>query len=229
MGLRAALEVLWEADIRGAAAVAAARGSSDSGRDEEGDATELALATAQSILDAAEVTLPTGDLADGVYDLWGNYYQLAECVVCDPDNVIEEGDAGGEVVEEVKAGEEEEDEEAQRRRDEKGKGVVDRLSLVTAVIRLSDTGRDLKMKVGKEEGVGSVVRRLKEETGVSSFCRAFLPCNRWCVDLLTCLSLSIAFAALSHTPRLRRQNHARKYVAGCPRLGEGEGPERFCL
>ncbi|CAN8101723.1 unnamed protein product [Discula destructiva] len=155
-GLRAALEMLWERD--------------------GGDS---ALATAQSILDAVEVTLPTGDLADGAYDALGNYYQLAECVVSDPVGIEDVDDDGGaregeELKGQVLTGDEEENEEEQEarmRRDEKGKSVVDRRVLLTVVVRMSDTGRDARIEVGKQEGVRSVIRRLKEETGHPRTCR----------------------------------------------------------
>lgn len=218
-GIRAALEVLWEAERGGAGS-----DFSDSAV-EEGDG-DLALATAQSILDAADVTLPTGNLVDGAYDLLGNYYQLAEAVVCDPVDVEEEGVGavdggekdGGEVEEE-----DEEEREARRRREEKGKSVVDRRALVTVVIRMSNTGRDLRLKVGKEEGVGSVVRRLREETDVSLLLVAYpkweMVCRR-----LTNVS-STALAALSHTAGPFRQDHARECVACCAGMGEGQRAE----
>lgn len=208
-GIRAALEVLWEADRR-RRAVGGASSEEDSSEDVDGGA-DLALATAQSILDAADVTLPTGDLVDGVYDLLGNYYQLAECVVCDPVDVEDNAGAGEEEVKMgVDGGEDETEEErdARRRREEKGKSVVDRRSLVAIVMRLSDSGRDLKMKVGKEEGVGSVVRRVREETGVSFF---FL---RWCVSWMTNVSLQ-------HSPQCRiRLVHAGKIMRENASLAE---------
>lgn len=56
--------------------------------DEDGDRAKLALETAQSILLAAEITLPTGDLArGGCYDSLGNYYALPEHIVSDPVNL----------------------------------------------------------------------------------------------------------------------------------------------
>lgn len=45
------------------------------------------IATAQGILDAAAITLPTGNLVDGCYDEIGNLYRLPEVVVSDPGNL----------------------------------------------------------------------------------------------------------------------------------------------
>lgn len=51
------------------------------------------VATAQGILDAAGVTLPTGSLVDGCYDEVGNLYKLPEVVVSDPVNTgVDAGD-----------------------------------------------------------------------------------------------------------------------------------------
>ncbi|EFX00120.1 histone-lysine n-methyltransferase clr4 [Grosmannia clavigera kw1407] len=112
--LRAALEVLWEAD---SAAIARQKdaylgGGADgevaqrSGRKATGHAAtgavtsgaaakfavtaeeEEALATAQSMLDAAAITLPTSDLAQGAYDAMGNFYALPAWIVSDPTNLV---------------------------------------------------------------------------------------------------------------------------------------------
>ncbi|KAL4925874.1 ubiquitin domain-containing protein [Aspergillus undulatus] len=44
--------------------------------------------TAQSIVDAAGVTVPTGDLCQGVYDEQGVLYRLPRCIVSDPENIV---------------------------------------------------------------------------------------------------------------------------------------------
>jgi hypothetical protein len=50
------------------------------------------LATAQSIVNAAGVTVPTGDLCEGCYDQQGVLYRLPQCIVSDPENmVVDEG------------------------------------------------------------------------------------------------------------------------------------------
>jgi hypothetical protein len=50
--------------------------------------TDGGLATAQQILTAAEITVPSGDLANGVYDSFGAFYSLPEHVVSDPVNIV---------------------------------------------------------------------------------------------------------------------------------------------
>lgn len=166
--LRAALEVLWEADGRRGMAVILAdeeTGSSDADLD-----PSVALATAQSILDAADITLPTGNLSDGAYDALGDYYQLPLFVVGDPVNLAQDDDDDDAETEgkgALKEAADQDDEEVERRREEKGKAVVDVKAMVWAVIRLSDGSKDMKIRVGKEETVRSIVRRITEETSVS--------------------------------------------------------------
>lgn len=124
------------------------------------DEDNAGLATAQSILSAADITIPTGDLANGVYDSFGNFYPLPEYVVADPLNmaavpvVLDDEDAG------KSEGEESEDE--LKRRDEKGKGVM-----VELKARLSDGGgHDLVLRVGKDDSVRLVTKRIMEASGV---------------------------------------------------------------
>jgi hypothetical protein len=46
------------------------------------------LATAQGIIDAAGITVPTGDLCEGCYDQQGVLYRLPQCIVSDPENMV---------------------------------------------------------------------------------------------------------------------------------------------
>ncbi|MCJ1284798.1 hypothetical protein MMC26_004134 [Xylographa opegraphella] len=124
--------------------------------------------TAQGILNAAGVTVPTGDLVNGVYDEAGNFYQMPEQVVGDPDNVAVEDDGAiqaemaksreGEVVEE----------ELERRREEKGKGVLKSGDLIKVRARLSDRGGpDVVIVVSKEQSVRVLIRKIQDEIGIS--------------------------------------------------------------
>ncbi|KAK1755899.1 hypothetical protein QBC47DRAFT_402063 [Echria macrotheca] len=170
--LHAALEVLWTAD-------AVARYGQRSG-DAEGPSEEdpaIALATAQTILDAADITLPTGDLAQGAYDALGNYYSLPEHIVSDPSNISGQPGSSDEPLGDTKADltagettEERDDDhdEAERRREEKGKAVVDARDLVTIRARLSDGTKDINVSVGKGDTIRSIARRIEEEAGLSS-------------------------------------------------------------
>ncbi|KAI1205200.1 uncharacterized protein F4807DRAFT_443843 [Annulohypoxylon truncatum] len=166
--LKATLEVLWEAD------------GNLSNRRESGDGEEGgALATAQSILKAAEVTLPTGDLSNGVYDALGNYYALPEWIVCDPVNVTEEsnvkrsksnvrGKDDDDMIGEDDTTEEMDEDEALRRREEKGKGVADMKNMVKVRARLSENLPDVIISVSPEETVRSFAKRVAEESRLPS-------------------------------------------------------------
>ena len=155
--------------------------------------------TAQGVLDAAGVTVPTGDLVGGVYDEGGEFYQLPEAVIADPENVVtDEGDGDGE---ERKGGLEADaeadgrdlnEEELERRREEKGKGVLKSGDLMRVKARLSDRGGpDVLVTLSKEQSVRVLVRKIQEEAGVSfptlssSFYSSLLPT---CPDCLTSIT-----------------------------------------
>ncbi|RMZ87614.1 hypothetical protein DV736_g5161, partial [Chaetothyriales sp. CBS 134916] len=142
------------------------------------------LATAQGILDAAGITLPTGKLENGAYDEAGDLYRLSQAILHDPTNVVEdegegEGDAqtvvgvastGGkddkivEVVEAVKG-----DDDASRTEDRgkgKGKAAVTK-DAIAVRCRLSDRGGpDVVVLVGRKDPVGVLARSAKEDGAV---------------------------------------------------------------
>lgn len=165
--LRTALEAMWEGDIRRAAGVEPLDDDDSGG-----------MATAQGILKAAEVTLPTGDLSNGVYDSLGNYYALPEWVVCDPTNVVNNGEVQRQSAAQDDKGEgdltgddtaeELDEDEALRRREEKGKAVVDMKNLVKVRARLSENHPDVIISIDADESVRSLARRIVEESGLPS-------------------------------------------------------------
>ncbi|KAK3323684.1 hypothetical protein B0T19DRAFT_211787 [Cercophora scortea] len=175
--LRAALEVLWASDEVARNALSEPLHEEDGDEEEDGpseDDPAIALATAQSILTAADITLPTGDLAQGAYDSLGNYYTLPEHIVSDPTNIAQGPSPSGDgTLEDAKAdftaGEEtaeenaDDDDEVQRRREEKGKAVLDIRDQITIRARLSDGSRDVNVSVGKAETVRSIARHIQEE------------------------------------------------------------------
>ena len=125
---------------------------------QEGD-----VPTAQSILDAAAITLPTGDLKNGAYDSAGNLYQMPEHVVSDPTNTIM--DQPKDDVKRESSMNGPDDEEMERKRDEKGKSVVKDLIKVKA--RLSDRGGpDVIVSIGEDQAVRTLSRRIAEEANV---------------------------------------------------------------
>ncbi|KAK4134069.1 hypothetical protein BT67DRAFT_306938 [Trichocladium antarcticum] len=175
--LHAALEVLWTADE--AARNGLTRRQSEDDGPSEDDPT-IAAATAQSILDAADITLPTGDLHNGAYDAFGNYYQLPRQIVSDPLNLLRRtGSADADDLDDAKAdltaGEEtaeerddDGDDEAERRREEKGKAVVDIRDQITIRARLSDGSRDVRVTADKADLVRRVARLIAEEAKLPS-------------------------------------------------------------
>ncbi|CAK7201777.1 hypothetical protein SEUCBS139899_004492 [Sporothrix eucalyptigena] len=94
--LHAALEILWEADLLrdttsggGTLATTATSPTFPASPTNGSGSAEIdeARATAQTILDAADITLPTGDMAQGAYDAFGNFYALPAWIVSDPTNL----------------------------------------------------------------------------------------------------------------------------------------------
>ena len=123
------------------------------------------IATAQGILDASAITLPTGDLANGAYDEAGNFYQMPEYIVGDPNNVIPA--SRDEIVKAQDIQDAADEEELERRREEKGKGVVKSGELIMVKARLSDRGGpDLVISIGKEQTVRILIRKIQEEANV---------------------------------------------------------------
>ncbi|MCJ1314270.1 hypothetical protein MMC25_007950 [Agyrium rufum] len=136
--------------------------------------------TAQGILDASGVTVPTGDLINGVYDEHGNLYHLPEVVASYPDNMVEE-EKSTVVGEEDGDGEDDDDdpdddglpgeqiseEEKERRREEKGKTVLKSGEGIKVRARLSDRGGpDVVVEVAKEQTVRFLIRRIQSEVGI---------------------------------------------------------------
>ena len=121
--------------------------------------------TAQSILDAAAVTVPTGDLKNGAYDEAGNLYQMPDHIISDPRNLAPDEDiiGKGETSNEVT----DDDEELERKREEKGKAVLKSGDVLKVKARLSDRGGpDVVIAVGKDQPVRAVVQRIRDEANV---------------------------------------------------------------
>lgn len=156
--VHAALKVLWDP---------ASQDAQDDGSN--------GLATAQMILSAAEISLPTGNLANGVYDALGNYYQLPEWIVCDPRNVQEDDQEGAKgdvstVGDDTAADDDlsDDDDEIEGRKREKGKEVIDVREQVILRARLSENGRDIKVRITETESVRSVAKKIAQEAGLAS-------------------------------------------------------------
>ena len=147
------------------------------------------IETAQSILDASGITLPTGNLCDGSYDILGNLYKVPQAIISDPVDLAEESayrhgrstsNIDGDTImgeSETKAvaldvddekigGPEEDSEEIEKRREAKGKSVE--RDAVKVRCRLSDRGGpDVIISLGRSQNVGTLVRRVTIEANVS--------------------------------------------------------------
>ena len=124
------------------------------------------ITTAQSILDAAAITVPTGDLKNGAYDEAGNLYQMPEYVISDPQNLVlnQQGEIQkGEVSNDAT----DDDEAIERKREEKGKSVLKTGDIIKVRARLSDRGGpDVIISLGKDQAVRTLVGRVQEEINV---------------------------------------------------------------
>lgn len=149
--------------------------------------------TAQSIIDAAGVTVPTGDLCQGCYDEQGALYRLPQCIVSDPENMVQTDDAtGGGTMDNCFEDDDDDDDDdddleedlsdgklavdngsgdelitddLEQRRDEKGK--TSERDLISVRARLSTSGGvDLVLSVGKNRSVGFLARKIQQETDV---------------------------------------------------------------
>ncbi|KAG4417351.1 hypothetical protein IFR04_009492 [Cadophora malorum] len=150
--IRTALEILWAGGDPGA-------------EDNDGG-----LATAQAILRAAGVTIPSGDLTAAVYDANGARYELPEYIVCDPTNIVEmptrtEEDEGDKSEEDGETA----DEAELLRRDEirRGKAVVNPDDMIDIKVKLSDRdNRPLVVTINKQDTVRIVTKKIYEESGL---------------------------------------------------------------
>lgn len=151
--IRTALEILWA--------------GADSEEDDGG------LATAQVILKAAGVTIPTGDMTAAVYDGFGARYELPEYIVSDPTNLVELPTRSEEdEADKSEVGDEDadEDELLRRRREDirMGKTAINPADLIDIKVKLSDRdNRPLVVSISKKDTIRIVAKKIFEESGVS--------------------------------------------------------------
>ncbi|PHH76009.1 hypothetical protein CDD82_4194 [Ophiocordyceps australis] len=156
--------------------------------DTDDDAAEIdGLATAQSILSAAEISLPTGDLVNGAYDSLGNFYQMHAWLVADPTNLAHDDedhdDDSGDDAESHRSlsptrkqsilrtdhdddAELSSSDSIDKRRREKGKAVLDMRDHLSVRARLSDSGRDVNVSVRKSDAGRTVIRAIVSESAL---------------------------------------------------------------
>lgn len=132
------------------------------------------IAEAQGILDAMNVTCPSGRVASGrgrnrekggLYDERGELYNIPVWILTDPQDLVadEKDRTDG-------AADDDDDEEsaeaAEARREEKGKGrAEDPGEMVRLRARLSDRGTDVFVSVGTREKISVVIRAIQEQAG----------------------------------------------------------------
>lgn len=148
--IRAALEVMWKGGEAG---------------EEDGG-----LGTAQMILNAAEITLPEGDMAiRGCFDSSGVHYPVPEHIISDPANLLDDAAAPagtGKIDDEDDAAEESEvDEEALSRREIKGKAKAKDMIAVKARFQHGING-DIVFRIGKNDTVRLLVREITRKLEV---------------------------------------------------------------
>ena len=128
------------------------------------------IQTAQGILNASAITVPTGSLINGAYDEVGNFYQMPEYIISDPANLVEDTRAFQENARGESSADDDtdEDDSVAKRREEKGKAVLKSADIVRVKARLSDRGGpDIIVTMGKQQNVRVLVRRIQEEINVS--------------------------------------------------------------
>ncbi|RPB03172.1 hypothetical protein L873DRAFT_1801301 [Choiromyces venosus 120613-1] len=123
------------------------------------------LETAQQILNAAGVSIPTGNLRNGVFDELGNRYDLPEYCVSTPMNLLQTPDGGDDIEEK---GAPSDDEEAEFRRDEKGKVPIHlQENIYSVAARLSDRGGpDILVRFAKNDHARVLAKRILENSGI---------------------------------------------------------------
>jgi hypothetical protein len=119
------------------------------------------LATAQQILTAAEITVPSGDLADGAYDSFGAFYSFPEHIVSDPVDIM--------ATECVKAAD-----EAQGSGDTKERPTVEEGQIIRPEERISVRARrsdgvvkDLVIKASKKDSIQLLSAKFTEAAKAS--------------------------------------------------------------
>lgn len=128
------------------------------------------IGTAQGIIDASEITLPTGDLVDGAYDKFGNLYQLPQSVVSAPSNIVEDEDAAAQEKDAAKPSIYQTlDPGASSEPGEKGKEAISSDESITVKARLSDRGgasQDVIVTIGKADSTQALMNAVAAQAGL---------------------------------------------------------------
>lgn len=136
------------------------------------------LVDAQGILDAADITLPTGRLEQGAYDERGTLYKLPETIVSNPQNVVDDDgetmigdDALSKNIEAGGLALPAQPPPASEEKVDKGKDAIEKDAMKVRC-RLSDRGGpDTIVLVGQKQPVSLLVRRVRSEATIASSAR----------------------------------------------------------
>lgn len=137
------------------------------------------LISAQGILDAAGVTLPTGRLEEGGYDESGALYKLSNVILSDPMNIVEDdntlADQSYESIDKatslsisgLDSDLQEGDSSPETTKVDKGKAVLEN-DAIKVKCRLSDRGGpDVVVLLGKNQNIATLIGRVKDDVEVS--------------------------------------------------------------
>lgn len=128
------------------------------------------ISTAQGIIDASEITLPTGDLVDGAYDKFGNLYQLPQSVVAAPSNIVEDEDATNQEKDIPTSSAYQTLDPRASEPGEKGKEAISSEERITVKARLSDRGgasQDVIVTMGKADSTQTLMNAVAAQAGVA--------------------------------------------------------------
>lgn len=95
----------------------------------------------------------------------GNYYPLPDHIVCDPTDLVEDGN--GEDAEADAKGNVDTVADDSADEEEKGKGVANFRDQVKVRARLSETGKDYLVTITKNQSVKVVAKKIAQEASVS--------------------------------------------------------------
>jgi len=125
------------------------------------------FSTAQEILDASSITLPTGDLVDGAYDYFGNLYAIPEYVVSYPTNVIDDL-TGLEAEEKLTASTS--TKATASTGETQGQREIPAGEVIQVKARLSDrggSGQDVVVTAGKDDSLRTIIEGIATLAGVN--------------------------------------------------------------
>ena len=192
----------WDTQVTGSAEIwAAIRMAAQ--HLQAGEVTE-----AQTMLDAAGCTCPSGALWKGVYDPTGVLYKVPEWLVVEPEGLASDDDQSGSGVVRETSGAAEQGQagvgtevEAEAEANEGAELEAEKDETAAVRIRTSHDQKDVVVHIRQRETVGAIVQKLKQQTEVGHLYTAYISCK---TKAVTNKSTSPAPADDTRQTRLRR-------------------------